>query len=226
MTKRLRRSPSCNALKEIFPFMDLSPMRITVCTFWTPEIELYARWTTENKRAYAERHGYGFHCPPEARTGRPPSWEKCFVMGEAIDRSEWVWWLDADAIVTNPAIQLEAIIDDYFDMIVCHDFNGLNAGSFLLKSGPWAKQFLWDVWRSEQFTHHPWWEQAAMMELLKQERNSLRTKVVEQRLLQSYCEWWQPGDFVLHVPGKPHAERLEILQRIDATAKAWQGGAA
>ncbi len=201
-------------------------MRITVCTFWTPEIESYARWTTENKRAYAEKHGYRFHCPQEARTGRPPAWEKVFAVGEALEWSEWVWWLDADAIVTNPEIRLESLIDPAASLIIAKDFHGVNTGSFLLRSCPWAKRFLWKVWRAEKYTLHPWWEQAAVMELLELAEHKRRTKYVEQRQLQSYCEWWLPGDFVLHVPGKPQDERLAILSKIGEAAGIVKGGAA
>lgn len=210
-------------MAEAIPSAKTAPNeRITVCTFWTQEIESYAKWTTENKREYAERHGYGFHCPRECRTGRPPAWEKVFVVGEALARSEWVWWLDADAIVTNFETPLESLLDPNFDLIACKDFNGFNSGSFLLRSTRWATRFLWNVWRLEEYTHHPWWEQAAMMQELEKEENYLHTKFVDQSLLQSYVEFWKPGDFVLHVPGKPTAERAEILARINEQAKAKQ----
>ncbi len=48
-----------------------------------------------------------------------------------------------------------------------HD--GPNAGLFFIRNSAWSFEFLRAIYQQEQFIHHPWWEQAAIIELLNRE---------------------------------------------------------
>jgi hypothetical protein len=192
-------------------------MTIAVCTFWTPELALFGAQTEANKRAYCERHGYAFHCPREGKSDRPPSWEKLLVLADATRESEWAWWIDADAIVTNPEIRLESLIVPGRDMVVAADVNGLNCGVFGLRSCPWSRLLLADAWACDQFINHEWWEQAAIRHLLRDPDRMARVEVIEQRRMNAYPDTWQPGDFILHLPGMANEERAAVFDRFFAT---------
>ncbi|KAK8955887.1 hypothetical protein KSP40_PGU020076 [Platanthera guangdongensis] len=90
-----------------------------------------------NKRAYAARMGYDFI---DARDlvdpSRPPSWSKVLAVRSQLPAHHWVFWNDADTVVTNPDISLEDILgavigqeasDICPDLVVTEDVNGINA---------------------------------------------------------------------------------------------------
>lgn len=51
-----------------------------------------------------------------------------------------------------------------------------NSGLFFIRNFPWPFHFLDEVYRQEQFIHHPCWENVAIIELLNKEavREDLR----------------------------------------------------
>jgi len=187
-------------------------MTFAVCTFWTPEFALFGDQTEANKRAYCERHGYRFACPRERRSDRPPSWEKLLILADATRESDWAWWIDADAIITNPEIRLESLASLDVDMVIAADENGLNCGVFGLRSCPWSRLLLADAWECDQFIEHSWWEQAAIRHLLADPARMSRVEVVGQRRMNSYVSDWRPGDFILHLPGMANEDRANVFR--------------
>ncbi|KAG6550630.1 hypothetical protein Mapa_007727 [Marchantia paleacea] len=110
---------------------------------------------TPNKQSYVERHGYDFIDASDVLDrNRPPSWSKILAMKKHLPNYEWVFWNDADSVVTNPSITLEGIIDSIVgdldwqhmpDLIVTKDVTGVNAGMFFMRNTEWSRQFL-DLW--------------------------------------------------------------------------------
>ncbi|OEL27503.1 hypothetical protein BAE44_0011478 [Dichanthelium oligosanthes] len=60
--------------------------------------------TARNKRAYAAAHGYGLVALPASAVdpSRPPSWSKVLALRAHLRRHHWLFWNDADTLVTNP----------------------------------------------------------------------------------------------------------------------------
>ncbi|KAJ6836676.1 putative alpha-1,6-mannosyltransferase MNN10 isoform X1 [Iris pallida] len=91
-----------------------------------------------NKRGYAGRMGYGFvDAERLVDPHRPPSWSKIPAVRSCLGDSDWVFWNDADTIVTNFEISLENILESAIwhmdfnaspDLVVTEDINGVNAG--------------------------------------------------------------------------------------------------
>lgn len=168
----------------------------------------------QNKRVYCEMHGYNFYCCLDALDkSRPIPWSKIPLILQIMEESdaEWIFWTDADSIVMNLAIPLEELIDDNYHFILCKDQNDFNTGQFLIRNCAWSRDFLENVYFHEEFINHPWWEQRAIIEELntKEEIRS-QTKVIDQRLLNSYAEevcgffpniTFQTGDFIVHFAG-------------------------
>eukprot|EP00249_Psilotum_nudum_P006590 c19912_g1_i2 orf=218-967(+) len=110
---------------------------------------------TPNKRSYAEKHGYDFvDASYLIDKSRPPSWSKIISVRQHLANYDWVFWNDADSVVTNPTIALEDIVhsvvgDTKFEempsFLVTEDVTGVNAGMFFLRNSDWSLQFL-DLW--------------------------------------------------------------------------------
>eukprot|EP00252_Welwitschia_mirabilis_P023880 TRINITY_DN6877_c0_g2_i1.p1 TRINITY_DN6877_c0_g2~~TRINITY_DN6877_c0_g2_i1.p1 ORF type:complete len:359 (+),score=32.99 TRINITY_DN6877_c0_g2_i1:394-1470(+) len=108
-----------------------------------------------NKKKYAHLHGYDFIDASDiVDKSRPPSWSKILAVRNNLAKYDWVFWNDADSLVTNPTIALEDILysvtgdkewDDMPDFIVTEDVTGVNAGMFFFRNSEWSKWFL-DLW--------------------------------------------------------------------------------
>ncbi|KAJ7522961.1 hypothetical protein O6H91_18G032800 [Diphasiastrum complanatum] len=110
---------------------------------------------TPNKKSYVQRHGYDFIDASDLLDkSRPPSWSKILAVRKHLANFDWIFWTDADSLVTNPSIALEDIIgsivgnanfEDMPDLIVTEDVTGVNAGMFFVKNSKWSEVFL-DIW--------------------------------------------------------------------------------
>lgn len=182
-------------------------MRIAVASVSTNEIAEYAEPAHANHKAYCERHGYAY-VRGAVDPSRPASWSKIPTI-LAID-AEYVLWIDADAVFTNPSIRIEEIIDQSNrNLVIRSDENGVNCGVMLWKKGKWAEQVLNAAWGMTEYINHPWWEQAAFQAILA--HNEQHVYHIEPQKLNAYSEEWQQGDFIFHAVGSPEHKAQRIL---------------
>ena len=107
-----------------------------------------------NRKDYTDRHGYTLIDATEHRgSARPYSWYKIKAVEAALEDYDWVFWLDPDAWITNPEIKLESVLPaaGTADMVITEDITGFNAGSWLLRSSDWSRQFLTEWWGHSEF---------------------------------------------------------------------------
>jgi hypothetical protein len=124
--------------------------------------------------AYAQRHGWSVVLTSEElEPSRPASWSKVKLIQELIASYDFVFWVDADAIIVDLARDLLAEVGDDADAWFARhpqaydaDAAVLNAGVFLVRTSPFAKDLLQAMWDAEQFVDHNWWENAALLDLL------------------------------------------------------------
>jgi ADP-heptose:LPS heptosyltransferase len=201
------------------------------------------RITFPNKQAYAEKHGYGFVGETQVfhekendgkmKPDRPAAWTKLPLCLRLMSDYTWIFFSDADALIMNPEIKLESLIDDDYDFIVSEDNNGMNTGHFLIKSTEESWRFLRESWEREHLKDHGCYEQAAMGEWLRAHVKSfeefnkegkhkgdkpppsgdrLRVKIIPQRSFNSYPDNYQPGDFIQHWPrNDAWKNRVELI---------------
>jgi hypothetical protein len=140
-------------------------MRLALATLYTTEIARMAEVTNPSKRAYCERWGYDFAClEGTLDPDRPPAWSKVLFVRRLLDEYDWVFWLDADALIMNPNVALEDLLDSRYSVILAKqpgpDPFGklhLNTGSFFMRSDDWSRGFLDDLYGQSQFIDHPCW---------------------------------------------------------------------
>lgn len=138
---------------------------------------------------------------------RAPTFGKIKLTLAACDgrRNGWILWTDADAMVINQTIPLEALIDDAYDMMLAYDWLMLNAGMLLFKCSDWTTSFLHTVYDARKFDRARALDQSSFQEhldnLTARERDA-HVKVVPKYAMNVYTEEYHPGDFLLHMAGK------------------------
>jgi Methyltransferase domain/galactosyl transferase GMA12/MNN10 family len=185
-----------------------SPERVTVLTAYDAGFRELGELSRANKEAYCLRHGYRFVCRTDGfEPDRPPAWSKLrFALAE-LDRADWVFWTDADSLVMNSAVPLTCFLQDAVDLVLSADpyQSGVNTGCFFVRSTAWSRRFLERVYEQTAFLHHPWWENAALVELYRQDPDVRRhAAVVPNKLFNAYPfegGGYAAGDFLIHFPG-------------------------
>jgi hypothetical protein len=122
---------------------------------------------------YARRHRWDLVVSREdLAAGRPAPWGKLPLVRSLLVDYDVVAWLDADAIIVDPDSDLADELEPDKDLYLVEHWGGdpyeqrANSGVFMVRAGEWASRLLDDVWRREDLSHHQWWENAALMELL------------------------------------------------------------
>jgi hypothetical protein len=100
-----------------------APIALTM--LYTPNIRNYGEVAERNLRRYCERHGYALYVyrdiPDEAR-GHSGNWLKPWVLRRHLHEHEWVFWIDADVLVSDQGITLEPILRDR-DRVIATDIS-------------------------------------------------------------------------------------------------------
>jgi len=192
-------------------------IKIGIANLFTPNIINFALPSYEVTRIYAAKHNYGFVSESKILDEtRPPAWSKIKLIQRMIEDYDWVWWLDADAVITKLDKKLESIIEQAGEedfLIISKDTNQINSGSFFIRNCHIATEFLTEVYGREDCIHHIWWEQQAMIKVLEQEKYSSKVKVLDQHEFNSMPDVWKEGDFVVHMPGKYKGMREKLINK-------------
>jgi ADP-heptose:LPS heptosyltransferase len=200
------------------------PPDLTLVTLHDAQFEEIAQVTVSRMREYAELHGYGFlHHRTLLDPARHPSWNKILAIRKAMRtrRSEWIVWIDADAVVMNYDCRVEDLVSEGRDLILGSDFNGINCAVMLVRNCDWSLRFLETVYNlgdlSYDFDHlGPKWEQNTIKHVLSnfggfQEHVAVHP---ENRMNSSLANY-QDGDFIMHLGALTMQERLKALTRLN-----------
>lgn len=191
--------------------LQLEPSRTTLVLNWDEDDDHIAQLVLPNRRNYAARHGYRMH---EATHAGP--WGKLSAILDVWDTSDWIWWLDADACITNMDTKLETLIEHAepaTSIILTCDHNGLCCGSMLMRTRPSLRSIIDEVLRSRTGVDSP---NGLMGMLWKINRE---VHILPQQAMNSFasldCPFgshaWKQGDFVLHCAGLKNEDRVRLL---------------
>jgi len=139
-------------------------------------------------------------------------------------------WIDADVMITNQNRKIDDLLDLLLPenfLLIGEDFQGINAGVFIIKNTPLAIEFLNDVWLRDDLSRINFHEQTAISDLRASKKYSHLIQVIPHshvNLLNAYDSrvdpktHWIPGDFCLHLAGLNFEDRqflqTEYSQRI------------
>lgn len=173
--------------------------------------------TIPNRKQYAERHGYSF-----VQMHHAGFFGKIDAILESWRDGEWFWWLDVDAVVTNQQREVRSLTWNMLHgssegeaaiALTC-DGNGLNAGSILYRCVPEVRAVFQEINdRRDEYAswNNNWNDQNGMAFLLYKILHMVR--IFDKRVMNSYPNDWQPGDFVLHTPGMSMGDKVGLLRR-------------
>lgn len=142
-----------------------------ICSLATGDYRSLLSRSALSFERYAERWGWDLVLSTEdLADGRPASWATVSLLRSLLDEYDWVLWLDADVVIVDLDADISIEIQDDKDLyLVEHPWLGqytANFGVVLLRSCAWSRAFLDQVWALDQYAEHPWWENAAVLDLL------------------------------------------------------------
>jgi hypothetical protein len=188
--------------------------RFAIATLYTPEIAALGLRTSKVMAAYAKRHGYeAVIASDRIDASRPAAWSKILLIERYLIENtacDWLMWIDADAVITNPARRLEDLVDESIDFLVAKDLgpSPINTGVFLVRNCPAALEMLRRAYAKFEYIHHSWWEQPALTEAMRECAPEFRARIVSRRLFNSFADEYRPGDFIVHFAGLSPDEKL------------------
>jgi hypothetical protein len=126
---------------------------------------------------------------------------------------DYIMWIDGDVLVTNQDRKIEEFINllppEKF-LLIGHDFQGLNAGVFVIRNCPLALDFLTDAWNRPELARVLFHEQTAMTDLLATPKYNGHAQVIPHQFINIMNAYdyrmdprvhWLPGDFCIHFAG-------------------------
>ncbi len=192
---------------------------------------------TQSKLDYCRVHGYNMAVLEEMpyRYDRAPAWLKIPLLFRLMQLGySRVFYLDADTVITNPDVSLEAFFARLEQanrhLMLSEDMFTLNTGSFLMRK-TWQSLTLIDlIYETDAEVDHGFWEQQALIHLVEQnpivrtllylEPDSRQFNAMpfdgppSSQWPSDYLKYaWQPGDFICHFAGNRDKRDLASKMR-------------
>jgi len=216
-----------------------NPAKIAIVTLFDKNYEDLANIAIPNFIEYGKKHGYDvIFFDDIIDKSRPAPWSKVKAVEHVLDKYEWVWWLDIDALIIDNNIQLENIIDNNYDIIFTENkYSTISNGSSFFKNSQLTKEYLQECYslkhpllqgvNTQIFDH----EQQPMRILYQQvQKYKERIKLLHERVCNSfwytddksvlsfYPNWnsedniYKDGDFVVNFCGRSKTARVEVMK--------------
>ncbi len=173
----------------------------------------------EDKRSYANRHGYDFFVFDQVVEGRTVGWSRVPAALSLLQHYDWLFYIDLDTVIVDHSVRLEEFVDPRYDLVIGVDMNGINTGVFFLRNSTWSRLLYAEAWtRTEERNSHVWFEQAALMALMA-EGHGIRNhmKLVPQEVFNTYlgpAEAMPKGQrpFIVHFAGR--GDKWSLVERL------------
>jgi len=183
---------------------------LTLCS--SERYKINAKLGLDSKKIYCEKHGYDFIVDDSddiIDIHRPLPWSKINLIKKHLKNYDWVFQSDADVIIKNFDITLESIFYQYPEnksIIFSKDSTDTpNTGNYFIRNTVEAVELLNLIYAQEDFIFHKWWENGAVIHLLKNAH--FRDKIImeeDARLFNSLLfgeQKYRNGDFLIHYVG-------------------------
>lgn len=204
-------------------------MRVGICTLVIgDEYSKTICQCTDTQISYATKHSYDRITDTTVYdSSRPISWFKIPLIQKYLSNYNYILWMDADVMVTNQNVRIESFIEEMHEdsfFLIARDLNNLNCGMFIIKNCEKSFEFLNDVWSRTEYINHPWWEQAAVIDVHSHYEG---VQIIPRHLSHTFNGYdkstdplypWVKGDWVIHFAGK-RGEELINLQNLYRTSR-------
>jgi hypothetical protein len=160
-------------------------------TFAVGEHERLLQLALPRMAEYADRHGYDLIAHPPRMLWRPPSWLKVAALLDALTHYDEALWIDCDVVIVDGELDVDdELHDDDVQALVRHhtpDGEVPNCGVWLVRQA--MRPVLMQLWRMDRYLNHPWWEQAAMLDLLGYRHRRRPVELAEPTDLYRRTHW-------------------------------------
>ena len=208
-------------------------MKILILQVVTPNIKDYSIYSIPININYSIKwdHDFLLYTSKKEEINYHPAWLKITAFYNInIEKYDWIWVLDADAVINNQEIKLEDIISNCNNHIIIskNGENGgrhLNSGSVLIKS-EFVKELLLKyedcVSKGYRFLNEAFWDQELINDLYEDSPEYFSVR--EMKELNSYwgiygeskedCtpSYDQQNNLILHFMGIPRDKRIDWMR--------------
>lgn len=200
---------------------------ISVICAYTKEFDALADVTMPILRAYCQKQDYDLtiHRGGFGNRDRQFGYQKTELVATILSRSDALFVVDADTLITNLHTKLESFLADDRGLFITKDENGINAGSYLIRNTALSQVFLRSVLGLEG-APSMLGEQDAMRWIFETGSFGHLVHFLPHPSINSYLygEYgkiktheegqWQSGDFLLHLPGMTNEHRIDIFKSL------------
>lgn len=205
-------------------------MRVVIASAGSPDYADLAAVTNPSRVAYAKKHGYAYvykEIPKEL--GDACKREMYFdLLGYGFDVFVW---MDLDSGVTNSSIRIEDICEEHLKdghHLWSWDWAGPNSGVFITRFTPEGAHWLDRAYAT--MLENGLADETAMEILQTTEPFKRWVRTCPGTVMNAYPSelygWdkfgldyartvnhWEPGSFILHLPGLPNEKRIPLLKK-------------
>jgi hypothetical protein len=140
-------------------------------------------------KTFAKRHKYDLLIPDSFNIDRPAPWFKIPALIGALNSYDDVLFLGADTLIVDGRDDIQVPADAWQAMVI-HDTNDgavPNTDVWLVRKP--MLPFLQETWRLSQYTHAPWWEQSALLDVMGYNANARPITVDHSTALLEHTHW-------------------------------------
>jgi galactosyl transferase GMA12/MNN10 family len=202
-------------------------MKFAVCSLALgAEYKDTIKWCITSQEEHARRHGYTRITDESVFVPeRDATWSKIPLLQKYLPNYDYIMWIDGDVLITNQDRTIEEFIelmDPAKFLFIGRDFQGLNAGVFVIRNCPLALEFLADAWNRPELARVLFHEQTAMTDLLATPKYKGCAQILPHAFINIMNAYdyrmdpkvhWLPGDFCIHFAGiKDPRTRLALQE--------------
>jgi mannan polymerase II complex MNN10 subunit len=177
-------------------------------------------------KEYCETHGYDCIIQEWQDPSKGAPWGKIKYAIDNISKYDWVWTMDIDTMIMNHSIKIEDIVNDEY-CVMLSSLNGsiehINTGSMFYKNDEKTIKFLNDIYDQKEFYWNGYWEQDAIIKLLKTNPEYRQiTQICSHRKFNSHFHFdfdpekhnYKSGDLLVHLCGSDNDFRHQALLQL------------
>lgn len=192
--------------------------------------------TLPSKQQYTSKYGYdlltlrSFSRIDAIFNEKEIGFLRVFKVFEMLNYYDNVMWIDADAIITNNAFDINYFIKSNKTFYASWDWNGyysLNSGNFIIKKTEHTREFFnLFVEIGKYVLHNKIWgaEQTTFNIMYKNTQMSSEIDILDHSYLNSVpdcLDWeenrklinpWSSNNFLAHLTGSPNQTRVKVLK--------------
>jgi hypothetical protein len=199
-------------------------MSTLLLTAYTKNMSSLNTITKNSKIRYAARYGYQFHSLElPIIPNIYPAWLKLPLLLDFIPHYERIFWIDADAFITNQDISLESIPYQK-GLTVSHDW-GVDArkndfSSAVMIITPEATPLFQRALQKKKWQLRPLWDQNGLREASREIPGLLTIlprktfNAVPEEIHPWAPEPWEEGDFICHMTCASNELREKIFKEL------------